>query len=308
MLVGLLKAWENGSCSCWTTWHWFGVLQRAAVVPQVSTTLVARAVSSLDTFTIPVCRWIASETNPADEPSRTKRYRPRTHSDVDQYEMSTTGLTPDSELFTLLSAEAARVAGEEVQPRKPSRVRSCTDAADTCQGRTNTYPKATRRRRAWAAPPPQRVVFPEPSRHNPGSVLRSHTQRVSGLLKNDEKRAEVIGKARQDGGKELQTRSGKGVNDGKEVCRMESDLPRPVQSLKNYRRLAPGTPRGPTPRISAAAAMMEMGVLKRRGVCGGACCPLRNVVEAQRMVQPDGWSSRSSSARVRREQMSPAQC
>ena len=56
--------------------------------------------------------WIASETNLADEPPRSKRYRPRMHSDVDQYGTSTTGLTPDSELFTVLSAEA----GEEVQP------------------------------------------------------------------------------------------------------------------------------------------------------------------------------------------------
>ena len=47
MLVGLLKAWGNGSCSCWTTWHWSWVLQRAAVVLQVSTTLVARSVASL---------------------------------------------------------------------------------------------------------------------------------------------------------------------------------------------------------------------------------------------------------------------
>ena len=40
------------------------------------------------------------------------------------------------------------------------------------------------------------------------------------------------------------------------------DLHRPEQTLKNSRRSAPGTPWGPTPRISAAAAMMEMEVLK----------------------------------------------
>ena len=73
-----------------------------------------------------------------------------------------------------------------------------------------------------------------------------------------------------------------------------SDLPRPVQSLTNSRRLATGPLRGPTPRMSAAAARMEMEVL----------CSLRNVVDAQQMVQPDGWSSRSSSARVRRKQRS----
>ena len=45
--------------------------------------------------TITVCRWFASETNPADEPPRPKRYRPRMHSDFDQYETSSTGLITD---------------------------------------------------------------------------------------------------------------------------------------------------------------------------------------------------------------------
>ena len=45
--VGLLKAWENGCCSCWTTWPWFWVLQRVAVARQTATTLVAKFVSSL---------------------------------------------------------------------------------------------------------------------------------------------------------------------------------------------------------------------------------------------------------------------
>ena len=125
MLVILLQACGNGSCSCWTTWHWSWVLQKCrSSVPSLNHTYREVCVVSLATFTIPVCRWIASETNPADEPSRSKCYRPRMHSDAEQYETSTTELTPDSELFTVLSAEAARVAGEGVQPRKPSRVRS----------------------------------------------------------------------------------------------------------------------------------------------------------------------------------------
>ena len=96
------------------------------------------------------------------------------HSDVDQDETSTTGLTPDSEMFTVLSAEAARVAGEEVQPRKPLRVRSCTDAANTSQGRTN---KNDAKKKDVCF---NESFFPraEPSRRNPGSVLRSHGQRV----------------------------------------------------------------------------------------------------------------------------------
>ena len=80
-------------------------------------------VISLAAFTIPVCRWIASESNPADEPPRSKRYRPRMHSAVDQCGTAASESTLDSELLTVLSAEAARVAGEEAQSRKLSRDR-----------------------------------------------------------------------------------------------------------------------------------------------------------------------------------------
>ena len=138
MLVGLLQAWRRFLFLLDSMALVLGA-KSAAVVPRVSTCREV-CVISLSTFTIPVCRWIASETNPAVEPSRSKRYRPRMHSDVDQCETSTTGLTADLELFTVLPAEAARVTGEEVQPRKPSRVRSSTDETYTCQVSTNTYP------------------------------------------------------------------------------------------------------------------------------------------------------------------------
>ena len=52
--------------------------------PNLNHTCREVCVISLSTFTIPVCRWIASEDNPADEPSRSKRYRPGMHDDVDQ--------------------------------------------------------------------------------------------------------------------------------------------------------------------------------------------------------------------------------
>ena len=45
--VGLLNSCGNGCCSCWTTWPWYWVLQMAAVAFQISTTLVAKSVSSL---------------------------------------------------------------------------------------------------------------------------------------------------------------------------------------------------------------------------------------------------------------------
>ena len=113
-------------------------------------------------------------------------------------------------------------------------------------------------------------------------MLRSHAQRVSGLLKNDEKRAEVKGKAGRDVGTELQTRSGKGLME-KKVRLMES------------KRLRPSPSRADFEKLSAVGAGYASGPYPKN-----ICC----VVEAQRMVQPDGWSSRSSSARVRREQMS----
>ena len=100
-------------------------------------------VISLATFTIPVCRWIASEDNLADEPSRSKRYRPITYSDIDQRGMTAKGSTPGSELFAVLSAGAARVAGEEAQSRKLSRVRSCAGVAGLSRGRTEPCPTTT---------------------------------------------------------------------------------------------------------------------------------------------------------------------
>ena len=134
-----------------------------------------------------------------------------------------------------------------------------------------------------------------------------HARRVSGLLKNDEKRAEVIGKAGRDGGKELQTRSGKGLNDGKQVRRMESERLRPSPSREDFEKFSAvgaGYASGPCPKKICCSRNDGDGGVGRRKVCGVACCPLRNVVEALRMVQPDGWASRSSSARVRREQVS----
>ena len=56
--------------------------------------------------------------------------------------------------------------------------------------------------------------------------------------------------------------------------------------------------------MSAAAAMTKMEVLKDGKLVVSLVFSLRNVVGAQQMVQPDGWSNRSSATRVRREQIS----
>ena len=107
--------------------------------PNLNHTCREICVISLATFTVPVCRWIASEGNLADEPSRLKRYRPDMHYDVPTW-AGCNGVSP-SIGAACFAAEAARVASEEAQTRKCSRVRSCADVADQSRGRMETGPK-----------------------------------------------------------------------------------------------------------------------------------------------------------------------
>ena len=74
---------------------------------------------------------IASEDNPADEPPRSKRYRPRRM--LTKCGTFAPWAAADSELFAVLSLEAARVASAEATTRKQSKNRSNTGL--TCQGR-----------------------------------------------------------------------------------------------------------------------------------------------------------------------------
>ena len=86
------------------------------------------------------------------------------HPDEDQDGTSATEFTPDSELFTVLSAEAARVAGEEAQFR--------TGAADISQGKTDTFFRKRREEEeTCTAPLPRRVVFLEQNRPAATTVL-----------------------------------------------------------------------------------------------------------------------------------------
>ena len=58
---------------------------------------------------------------------------------------------------------------------------------------------------------------------------------------------------------------GKGLYDGKQGRRMESERARPSPAravFEKFSAVGAGSASGPTPRMSAAAAMMEMGVLK----------------------------------------------
>ena len=63
--------------------------------PNLNHTFREVCVIFLAMFTIPVCSGIASESNPADEPSSSKRYRPRMHSDVGQCGTDASESTPD---------------------------------------------------------------------------------------------------------------------------------------------------------------------------------------------------------------------
>ena len=157
---------------------------------------------------LPCCRWIA---------------RPRMHSDVDQCETSTKGLTLTQSclLFSL------------PKPRE-LRVKKCS--LESLRG---------------SAPPFLLHPRTKLSRRNPGSLLRSHAQRVSGLLLNDETRAEVVGKAGRDGGKEPKTRPGKLLYDGKQGRQMESELARPSLAravFENFSAVGAGSASGALPR------------------------------------------------------------
>ena len=217
-------------------------------IPNLNHTCREICVISLAMLTIPVCRWIASEDKPADEPSCSTGYRPSMHFDVHNVSR-----LQRRELFAVLSAEAARVASEETQTRKLSRVRSCAGVADRSRGRMDTGPKTTRGKRTCtnsgprcsgesglSAPPLRGVVLPraEPSHRSHGSALHSHAQRVSGLFENDDGRAKAVGK--------IGRRWWKCWNH----CLMAaikvvgwiqnfSDLLHAVRALKGYRRLAP---------------------------------------------------------------------
>ena len=199
------------------------------------------------------------------------------HSDVDQCETSTTELTHDSELYSFLSSEAPKPRELPVKTYNLESFRMSAPALmlqTQINGNKKIF-KKTGRRKKCAAPPPRRLVFPQadPSRRNPGSVLRSHAQRVSGLLKKDEKRAEFLGNS--------------------ERCRSraKSERLRPSSSRTVYEKLSAvgaGYASKSFPKdICCSCTDGEGG--ERRKVSCDACCSQRNVLEAHRIVQPDSW-------------------
>ena len=101
--------------------------------PNLNHSCLEICVISLVTFTIPASRWIAPEDNAADEPPRSRRYRADMHHDVDQRGTSAAEVAADTELFAVLSAEAARMASDEASVRNPSGIRSSSGLA--CQNR-----------------------------------------------------------------------------------------------------------------------------------------------------------------------------
>ena len=87
---------------------------------------------------------------------------------------------------------------------------------------------------------------------------------------------------------------------------MESEWARPSPAravFENFSAVGAGSASGPYPENACCSRHDGDGGVERPDVGGVAGCSLRDVVEAQQRVRPDGWSCRSSSARVRREQM-----
>ena len=113
-----------------------------------------------------------------DEPSRSKRYRPNIHYDVDQCGPVATGSAPDSELLIVLAAEAARVASGEAQTRKRSRVLLSTKVEEgwkKTRRRREYELEPTLQRRVWLAstPPFGEPSFLEQNRVTAATVQRS---------------------------------------------------------------------------------------------------------------------------------------
>ena len=250
---------------------WCWVLQIVAVAHQTSTTLVAKSVISLATCAIPICRWIASEDHPVDEPFRSERDRPNTHLDVDQCGPSATGSAPDSELLAVLSAEAARVASEEAETRKRSRVRSCAGVADQSRGemeqaRSRREERGRVRTRAHAAAASlacQHSLFGESSFLEENRVTAATFQRYTVTLNEflafsrmtmDE--LKLLAKLHEML-VELLERDAGGGHYSMAAVKFQSfpNLLRAVRALKGDRRLAPGMSRGPLPWVAAAAMM-----------------------------------------------------
>ena len=163
--------------------------------------------------------------------------------------------------------------------------------------------RPTLQRRVWLVSTPlRRVVLPrgEPSHINHGSALHSHAQRVSGHFKNDEGRAEAVGKVGRDGGgntgttehSRLRTRSGKWPDGSKQVRWVDSKLLRSSPSRADSIGLSVVGARnvsGPSPMGSCCSSNDEGGNNgESRGVCDDACCPILNVLKAQRVMQTDG--------------------
>ena len=198
------------------------------------------------------------------------------HSDVNQYETSTTGFTPDSELFTVLPAEAARVTNEEVQLRKSSRSAPPLMLHTQVKGGQIHIPNQREEEECGLHLLLNESFCREQS--NPGSVLRSHAHRVSGLLENDETRADVIGKAGRVGGKEPKTLHGKGFYDGIRGRRLESERARPSPARAVFEQISAvgaGSASGPHPENACCSHHDGDGGVERPEVGGVAGCSLR---------------------------------
>ena len=267
MLVGLLKSWGNGYCSCWTTWPWYWVLQSATVALQISTTLVARSVSSLS----------PPSSSPSADGLRQKIIWPMGHLAPSVTAracaplLTNIGRLQRGQPLTRSCLPSSQPKPHELPVKRRKlesnrQVRSCAGVADESRGRMESGRKTTRGKRtctrahaAAASLACQHPIFGESSLLEQNRVTAAKVQRYTVTLNEflafakmslDElhSRTHVLSRVR--------SRSGSLLHGSNQVRRMDSKLlrssPRRAGSFGGYRRLASGMSRGPLPWVTAA--------------------------------------------------------
>ena len=236
------------------------------------------------------------------------------------------GSAPDSELLAVLSAEAARAAGEETQVGNgrdvaPALV-SPAKIEESSRSRREEREHVRARAHAAAASlacqhPLRRVFLPrtEQGHRSHGPALHGHAQRVSGICEHDAWRPKVVLLPKLDEMvvEVLEHLYFQGYGHGAADYLMAavkfvgwvqsfSDLPRAVRALKRVSSVSAGNVSGLSP-LGCCSGNDECSTGGERRICGDARGPVRGLLEAQRTVQSDGRPSYSSSSGVGREQL-----
>ena len=219
MRVGILKAWRNGFCSCWTTRLWYWALQRAVVAPQTSTTRVAKSVSSLmprspspsadglrQKITLPTSHLDQSATVQAcitmlTDARRLQRGQPLTRSHLPSSQ-------PKPHELPVKKRKLENIQESALSLVLPTKVEEGWKQARSRRERGRVR---TRAHAAAASLACQHLLFGESSFLERNRVTAATVQRHTatpnecpGLLENVDGRAEAVGKVGRNGGKMLE--------------------------------------------------------------------------------------------------------